>query len=133
MSHADDDEGLYCDLDQVYSSSQTSDKASSTTTTTTIHPYPDPYGSASSHAIRQTTQIYPDDCALKQIDNDQTNETGMTNASYEKLLQLQSENEILKRNIGTLYRTAKLELERKDKRIAMLEEELDHLRMQLQK
>ena len=38
--------------------------------------------------------------------------------------QLQQENATLKRNISTLYRTAKHELNRKDKRIAALEEQL---------
>ena len=42
--------------------------------------------------------------------------------------QLKAENEILKRNIGILYRTAKSELERKDRTIFQLQNELDSLR-----
>ena len=42
-----------------------------------------------------------------------------------QLEQLKNENEILKRNISILYRTAKKELERKDVRIQQLEKELD--------
>jgi predicted RNase H-like nuclease (RuvC/YqgF family) len=37
--------------------------------------------------------------------------------------QLQKENELLKRNMGTLYRTARLELDRKDGRILELEQQ----------
>lgn len=39
--------------------------------------------------------------------------------------QLERENEQLKRNIGTLYRTAKKEIQRKDNQIARLMKELD--------
>ena len=38
---------------------------------------------------------------------------------------LRAENEALKRNIGTLYRTAKAELARKDERIASLQGQVD--------
>ena len=38
---------------------------------------------------------------------------------------LQAENETLKKNMGILYRTAKSELERKDRRIEDLQNELD--------
>ncbi|KAL9185436.1 hypothetical protein ACHAXT_003213 [Thalassiosira profunda] len=41
---------------------------------------------------------------------------------------LKSENEVLKRNIGILYRTAKSELERKDRAIDTLQNELDSMR-----
>ena len=40
-----------------------------------------------------------------------------------KIADLTNENETLKRNMGILYRTAKLELERKDARIRLLEEQ----------
>jgi len=43
-----------------------------------------------------------------------------------KLDETKKENEILKRNIGTLYRTAKLELERKDARIMALQEHKEY-------
>jgi hypothetical protein len=38
---------------------------------------------------------------------------------------LRAENETLKRNIGTLYRTAKAELARKDERIGSLQSQID--------
>mmetsp|Transcript_13776 Transcript_13776/g.29951 ORF Transcript_13776/g.29951 Transcript_13776/m.29951 type:complete len:114 (-) Transcript_13776:252-593(-) len=38
---------------------------------------------------------------------------------------LRAENEALKRNMGTLYRTAKAELARKDDRIATLQDQID--------
>jgi hypothetical protein len=41
---------------------------------------------------------------------------------------LKAENETLKRNMGILYRTAKAELERKDRTIEMLQNELDALK-----
>jgi len=41
-----------------------------------------------------------------------------------ELERVKQENEILRRNIGTLYRTSTKELQRKDDRIAELEEEL---------
>lgn len=47
------------------------------------------------------------------------------NTDVDKLI---AENETLKRNIGILYRTAKSELERKDRTIEMLQSELDALK-----
>ena len=41
---------------------------------------------------------------------------------------LKAENDILKKNMGILYRTSKSELDRKDRTIAQLQEELDSLR-----
>lgn len=38
---------------------------------------------------------------------------------------LKEENESLKRNMGTLYRTAKAELKRKDERITRLQDQVD--------
>jgi len=40
---------------------------------------------------------------------------------------LRAENETLKRNICTLYRTAKMEMERKDRMISSLEDEVERL------
>ena len=51
--------------------------------------------------------------------------TSAGNADTEKLI---AENETLKRNMGILYRTAKAELERKDRTIEMLQSELDALK-----
>lgn len=42
-----------------------------------------------------------------------------------KIDTLKAENEALKRNMGTLYRTAKAELARKDDRIATLQDQID--------
>ena len=47
----------------------------------------------------------------------------------QKVAQLQRENEVLKRNMGTLYRTARAELSRKDKEITRLATELDQTRL----
>jgi len=44
------------------------------------------------------------------------------------LKSLKEENNILKKNIGILYRTSKSELERKDRTIDQLQNELDSLR-----
>ena len=46
----------------------------------------------------------------------------------EQLKQIKAENDLLKRNMGILYRTAKSELERKDRAIFQLQNELDSLR-----
>ena len=51
----------------------------------------------------------------------------------EQTKQLKAENDILKRNMGILYRTAKSELERKDRTIIQLQNELDLLRQRWQK
>lgn len=46
----------------------------------------------------------------------------------QQIKSLQAENDTLKRNIGILYRTAKSELERKDRTISQLQDEVDSLR-----
>ena len=46
----------------------------------------------------------------------------------QQILSLKAENDILKTNMGILYRTSKSELERKDRAIADLQNELDSLR-----
>ena len=51
----------------------------------------------------------------------------------EQTKQLKAENDTLKRNMGILYRTAKSELERKDRTIIQLQNELDLLRQRWQK
>jgi hypothetical protein len=45
----------------------------------------------------------------------------------EQMKKLKAENDILKRNMGILYRTAKSELDRKDRAIFQLQNELDSL------
>ncbi|KAL3787444.1 hypothetical protein ACHAW5_008982 [Stephanodiscus triporus] len=49
----------------------------------------------------------------------------------QQIQSLKAENEILKKNIGILYRTAKSELERKDRTIVQLQNELDSLRSRM--
>ncbi len=46
----------------------------------------------------------------------------------EQMKKIKAENDILKRNMGILYRTAKSELDRKDRAIFQLQTELDSLR-----
>lgn len=46
----------------------------------------------------------------------------------QQLKSLKAENDVLKKNIGILYRTAKSELERKDRTIDQLQSEIDALR-----
>ncbi|KAL7453076.1 hypothetical protein ACHAWC_004764 [Mediolabrus comicus] len=48
-----------------------------------------------------------------------------TSQLQQQIKSLQAENEALKKNMGILYRTAKSELERKDRRIDELQNELD--------
>ena len=43
----------------------------------------------------------------------------------QQVINLQKENNALKKNMGILYRSAKLELDRKDARVVRLEEELE--------
>mmetsp|Transcript_17517 Transcript_17517/g.36763 ORF Transcript_17517/g.36763 Transcript_17517/m.36763 type:complete len:122 (+) Transcript_17517:84-449(+) len=50
------------------------------------------------------------------------------NEMQQQMMTLKEENEILKKNMGILYRTAKSELERKDRAIERLQNELDTLR-----
>ena len=46
----------------------------------------------------------------------------------QQIKSLKAENDTLKQNIGILYRTAKSELERKDRTIGQLQDEVDSLR-----
>ena len=46
----------------------------------------------------------------------------------QQMKSLKAENDTLKQNIGILYRTAKSELERKDRTIGQLQDEVDSLR-----
>ena len=46
----------------------------------------------------------------------------------QQMKSLRAENDILKKNIGILYRTAKSELQRKDLTISSLQDEVDSLR-----
>ena len=109
---ASEDEGdLYGDLDAVplakktapsTASASAAGTASATSGTPGIHVAP-----LTLHGIGK---VY-DEAAMQQLraDNDR----------------LRTENEALKRNIGTLYRTAKAELARKDERIASLQGQVD--------
>ena len=108
---AEDEGDLYGDLDAVplakktapsTASDSTAGTASATRGTPGIHVAP-----LTLHGIGK---VY-DEAAMQQLraDNDR----------------LRAENEALKRNIGTLYRTAKAELSRKDERIVSLQGQVD--------
>jgi len=56
-----------------------------------------------------------------------SNETANVEGGVD-VAKLKAENETLKRNMGILYRTAKAELQRKDRTIERLQSELDVLR-----
>lgn len=64
--------------------------------------------SSSSEPIDSSLPIHPEISKLQQ-----------------QIKTLEDENEILKKNMGILYRTAKTELERKDRRIDELQNDLD--------
>lgn len=75
-----------------------------------------------------------EDAAIAKPSSSSTQALTMTELDIEQLRlrqQLQSlkaENDILKQNMGILYRTAKAELDRKDRTILELQSELDSLR-----
>ena len=104
---AEDEGDLYGDLDAVPLAKKAKPPSAS--------------GGSAAHATSGTPGIAPltlhgigkvyDEAAMQQLraDNDR----------------LRAENEALKRNIGTLYRTAKAELSRKDERIASLQGQVD--------
>jgi predicted RNase H-like nuclease (RuvC/YqgF family) len=50
-----------------------------------------------------------------------------TDQLEKKVQQLEQENEILRRNLGTLYRTAKSEIERKDAEIERLMKQVESM------
>ena len=61
----------------------------------------------------------------RKAGSDKDNRDSEVASELQKELQkAKDENEVLKRNMGTLFRTARAELRRKDQRIAELEEQL---------
>lgn len=73
-----------------------------------------------------------EDAAIAKSSSSSTQDLTMTELEIEQLRQqlqsLTKENNILKQNMGILYRTAKSELDRKDRTILDLQSELDSLR-----
>jgi hypothetical protein len=73
-----------------------------------------------------------EDAAIAEPSSSNTIALTMTELEIKQLRQqlqsLKSENDILKQNMGILYRTAKSELDRKDRTILELQSELDSLR-----
>mmetsp|Transcript_11709 Transcript_11709/g.15400 ORF Transcript_11709/g.15400 Transcript_11709/m.15400 type:complete len:128 (-) Transcript_11709:375-758(-) len=61
----------------------------------------------------------------KTINNNNTTRSLVEEVDYlqDRLGLLEKENEILKRNMGTLYRTAMAEIQRKDEQIAQFQDE----------
>ena len=107
---AEDEGDLYGDLDAVPLAKKAEPSKASASKTTI-----DAGGTSGTPGIAPLTlhgigKVY-DEAAMQQLraDNDR----------------LRAENETLKRNIGTLYRTAKAELARKDERIASLQGQVD--------
>lgn len=83
---------------------------------------------------RDDDLLYGDleDAAIAKPSSNSTIALTMTELEIEQLRQrlqsLKLENDILKQNMGILYRTAKSELDRKDRTILQLQSELDSLR-----
>ena len=69
-------------------------------------------------------QKMPSSTSMNAAPPTMISQTGMTKLQ-EQIKSLKAENEVLKKNIGILYRTAKSELERKDRTIDQLQIELD--------
>ena len=111
--NATDEGDLYGDLDAVplakkaAGGAKVTGSASSTSSST-------PGGGIAPLTLHGIGKVY-DEAAMQKLraDNDR----------------LRAENEALKRNISTLYRTAKAELVRKDERIASLQGQVDSTKM----
>ena len=96
------------------------------------------YGDLDDAAVAkpQTTNVSKkNDDATTIMSTSRSAHTMPTMMSQPEMIQLQqqikslkAENDTLKRNIGILYRTAKSELERKDRTISQLQDEVDSLR-----
>lgn len=93
MSQHEEDDELYGDLNTIKTHTREIESQSKNAS------------ARQTHSIHSTT--YPDEESMTKLQ-----------AEFEKM---KKENETLRRNIGTLYRTAKMELERKDARISVLE------------
>ena len=109
----DENDDLYGDLKDEMTT-----PTASTVTTTMTQQHPPPK--------QRLIPLKPPSVSLP-IDVQKEQEEKITMKFKQEIESLKNENEVLKRNIGTLYRTAKLELERKDARISELELELSSL------
>ena len=95
------------------------------------------YGDLDDAAVAkpQTNNVTKKNDATTIMSTSMSAQTMPTMMSQPEMIQLQqqikslkAENDTLKRNIGILYRTAKSELERKDRTIGQLQDEVDSLR-----
>ena len=107
MNNMNEDD-LYDDLERAVAKATTA-QTSSSATKNKIH----------STTSSLSAQQQPINTTLSQIEITQL---------QQQIKSLQAENDILKKNIGILYRTAKSELQRKDKTICQLQDEVDSLR-----
>ena len=105
-----DEDGLYDDLEHAVASSKQppppSHNLQLSTKNTTIK---------TSASASTTLSAQPKIITLSQSEITQL---------QQQIKSLQAENDILKKNIGILYRTAKSELQRKDKTISSLQDEV---------
>lgn len=69
------------------------------------------------NASKSTSSTWPQMLSQSEVDR-----------LRQQLKSLAEENDVLKKNMGILYRTAKNELERKDRAIDQLQSELDALK-----
>ena len=123
-----DDDDLYGDLNLSLDKKHSSDedeqqgvhskkkkrKNKDTETTTTT-----------SNKTTTTTIRYASAAAGGNSNNNSMMESSSSSLLRRKIDTLQEENLRLKRNIGTLFRTAKHEIQRKDRRIERLQHEID--------
>ena len=103
-----DEDDLYDDLEHTVASKQPpppSHNLQLSTKNTTIK----------TSASASTLSVQPKIITLSQSEITQL---------QQQIKSLQAENDILKKNIGILYRTAKSELQRKDKTISSLQDEV---------
>ena len=109
MNMNEDD--LYDDLEHAVAKPSSNSKA---TTAQTL-------SSATKNKIHSTTSSFS---VQQQPINTTLSQTEITQLQ-QQVESLKAENDILKKNIGILYRTAKSELQRKDKTICQLQDEVD--------
>ena len=110
------EDDLYDDLEHAVAKPSSNSKAVAAQTSSS--------SSATKNKIHSTTSSFsvqqqPIDTTLSQTEITQL---------QQQVESVKAENDILKKNIGILYRTAKSELQRKDKTICQLQDEVDSLR-----
>jgi hypothetical protein len=130
--HQQEEDDLYADLDATIPPLQqrkrlkmNEDSNTSPSSTGLSNPPGEPHV----HGLIQMHDSYPYNSFET---NDSLNKSDLFTSMQQdierlekRVVEYQTENEILKRNMGTLYRTAKLELDRKNRRIEELEKMLD--------